>query len=91
MDAQIGGDPRGVRACEEMKARQKDDLADALDAAGDFGRAFLREEMGEEYRIWEMRLIDESRTERHVSAVPSKLEVSLFAQGRCPLALDRSE
>lgn len=92
MDIRISGDARGVRVCEEMEVRQKEDLVDILDAAGNIGRAFLREQMGDEYRIWEIRSIAEAQIEQDSGAEAglAELEVSLFAEGRLPLAPDKN-
>ena len=90
MDVQISGDQRGVTACEKAKARQKEDVADVLDAAGSFGRAFLREEVGQKYRIWEIRPatgeLDEQAPRPESST--ATFEVSLFAEGQIPLTPD---
>jgi len=90
VDSQISGDPLGVRACEEMNARQREDAADILDAAGNFGRAFLREKTGDRYRIWEIRSTGEG-VDGLVSGASSgsaSFEVSLFVEGQIPLTSD---
>jgi len=90
VDTEIQGDQRGVRACQEMNARQREDLADVLDAAGNFGRAFLREKAGDKYRIWEIRPAGQvvAGNESGARSSAANFEVSLFAEGQIPLTTD---
>ena len=90
MDVQISGDQRGIVACEKAKASQKEDVADVLDAAGSFGRAFLREKVGQKYRIWEISPAtgDPDEQASGPESATATFEVSLFAEGQIPLTPD---
>ena len=88
MDIQIRGDPQGVRACAAMNKSQKEDLADVIDAAGSFGRAFFRETARNVFRIWEISAAGEAGAGEVPGARcgSGKFEISLFAEGQIPLA-----
>jgi len=93
MDIEIRGDERGVRACDECRVSRPEDLADVARAALNFGRAFLRQTVGREYKIWELTPAGEAAgrltpEERPGAAV---CEVTLFARGKTPEAEEEAK
>jgi len=88
VDIQIRGDPQGIRACAAMNKSQKEDLTEVIAAAGSSGRAFFRERVRNEYRIWEISAAGEVEAGEVSEARrgSAKFEISLFAEGQIPLA-----
>ena len=93
VDIEIRGDERGVRACNECRASRPEDLADAAQAALSFGRAFLRQTVGEEYRIWELTPAGDAAGRPAQGEKPGAAvcEVALFARGKTPEAKEEGD
>lgn len=88
---QIHGDPKGVEALKGLAKNKEADLADALAAAKQFGRAFIREDLDASYRLWEIGCggAEEPR-ETNRPGEEGQFEVRLFLEGKRLTVKDRS-
>nr|HDM58829.1 hypothetical protein [Bacillota bacterium] len=86
MDVEIRGDEQGVKACEECRVVRPEDFTDVVEAALNFGRAFLRQTVGKNYKIWELTPAGEAAGRPAPGGSPARAvcEVTLFAGGSTP-------